>query len=88
MTKVSSSYLFHNLGGFTTHVRVLCSKDSIYKFATIGLTGDPIAAPLGLLIKFSVIENPWNIFLIINITKQNEKYTSTKKVELTLHFLD
>ena len=46
MTKVSSTYLFHNLWGFTADVRALCSKDSIYKFATIGLTRDPIAVPL------------------------------------------
>ena len=46
MTKVSSTYLFHNLGGFTADVMALCSKDSIYKLATMGLTGDPMAAPL------------------------------------------
>ena len=46
MTKVSSTNLFHNLGGFTADVRALCSKDSIFKFAAIGLTGDPIATPL------------------------------------------
>ena len=46
MTKVSSTYLFDNLGWLVADVRYLCSKGSIYKFATIGLTGDPIAAPL------------------------------------------
>ena len=54
MTKVSSTYIFHSLGGFTADVRTLCSKDSIYKFSTKGLTGDPIAAPIGLLIKFTL----------------------------------
>ena len=46
ITKMSPTYLFYNLGGFIADVRALCSKDSIYKFATISLTGDPIAAPL------------------------------------------
>ena len=45
MTKVSSTYRFHILGGFTAVVMALCSNDSINKLATIGLTGDPMAAP-------------------------------------------
>ena len=32
-------------GGFTAVVRALSSKTSIYQLVTIGLTGDPIAAP-------------------------------------------
>ena len=46
MTKVSSKYLVHIKGGFTAFVMALCSNDSIYKLATMGLTGDPMAAPL------------------------------------------
>ena len=45
MTNVSSTNLFHHLGGFTAVVRALSSKNSIYKLDTTGLTGDPIAAP-------------------------------------------
>ena len=41
MTKVSSTYIPHNLGGFTADVRALCSRTFMYKFTTIGLTGDP-----------------------------------------------
>ena len=45
MTIASSTYLFHDLGGFTADVKALCSRDSTYKLSTIGLTGDPMAAP-------------------------------------------
>ena len=54
MTKVSSTYLLHNLGGFTADVRALCSNNFMYKFATTGLPGDPIAYPLGLFIKLAL----------------------------------
>ena len=54
MTKVSSTYLFLNLGGFTIDVRVLCSKYSINKFATKGLTGDLIVTPLSLFIELAL----------------------------------
>ena len=40
--KMSSTYLFHYLGGFTADVMALRSNDSIYELATMGLTGDPM----------------------------------------------
>ena len=43
MTKVSSTHLFHNLGGFTADVMALYS---IHKLSTMELTGDPMATPL------------------------------------------
>ena len=46
MAKVSSTYLFHILGGFTADGMALCSNDSIYKLATMRVTGDPMAAHL------------------------------------------
>ena len=45
MTKVSSTNLFQRLGGCGAVSRALVSKCSIYILATMGLSGDPIAAP-------------------------------------------
>ena len=45
MTKVSSTYLHLNLGGWGAVLKAFCSKYSMYRFATIGLTGEPMAAP-------------------------------------------
>ena len=45
MTKLSSTYIFHNPGGFTADVEDLYLNYTIYKFATTGHAGDPIAAP-------------------------------------------
>ena len=45
MTQVSSTNLYHNLGGWEADLRASPSKCSMYRLATIGLTGDPIAAP-------------------------------------------
>ena len=45
MTKVSSTYLFQRLGGCGAVSRALVSKCSIYMFATMRLSGDPMAAP-------------------------------------------
>ena len=44
--KVSSTYIFQNLRGFSTGVMGLCSKASMWMLATIGLIGNPMAAPL------------------------------------------
>ena len=44
MTKVSSTYLPQNLGGGAV-LRAFCSTYSVYKLATMGLTGEPMAAP-------------------------------------------
>ena len=43
MTKVSSTYLPQNLGGWGAVLRAFCSKYSMYKLATMGLTGEPMA---------------------------------------------
>ena len=45
MTKVSSTNLFQRLGVCGAVSRALVSKCSIYTLATMGLSGDPIAAP-------------------------------------------
>ena len=44
MTKVSSTYLHQNLGVGAV-LRAFCSKYSMYRLATMGLTGEPMAAP-------------------------------------------
>ena len=43
--KVSSTNLFQRLGGCGAVSRALVSKCSMYILATMGLSGDPIAAP-------------------------------------------
>ena len=45
MTKVSSTYLFHRLGGYGADSRACFSKCSIKMLATMGLKGLPIVAP-------------------------------------------
>ena len=45
MTKVSSTYLPQYLGGLGAVLGAFCSKYSIYRLATMGLTGEPMAAP-------------------------------------------
>ena len=45
ITKVSSTYLFYNLGEFSIALRATSSKCSTYILATWWLTGDPIAMP-------------------------------------------
>ena len=54
MTKVSSTYLFHILRGFTAVVMALFSNESIYKLATIGCIADPMAAHLVLVKKMTL----------------------------------
>ena len=41
-TNVSSTSLLHSLGGCGAVLRALISNYSIYRFATIGLVGDPL----------------------------------------------
>ena len=45
MTNVSFTYLYHVLGGWVAVLRDFWSKYSIYKLATMGLNGGPVAAP-------------------------------------------
>ena len=45
MTKVSSTYLCQHLGGCGAVLRAFCSKYSMYKLASMGLTVEPMAAP-------------------------------------------
>ena len=45
MVKVSSTYLFQKQGGCGAVLIAFCSKSSIKMLATIGLIGEPIAAP-------------------------------------------
>ena len=51
ITQVSSTYLLQNLGGCTAVDKALDSNASMNMLATIGFTGEPMAAPLGLLIE-------------------------------------
>ena len=44
--KVSSTKLFQSVGGDGAVARAFILRSSINKLATIGLMGDPIAAPL------------------------------------------
>ena len=46
MTKVSSTYILHNLSGFSAVVRTISSKYSCYKLVTMRLTGVHMATPL------------------------------------------
>ena len=43
MTKVSSTYLSQSLGAVVAVLRAVLSKCSMWRLATMGLTGDPIA---------------------------------------------
>ena len=45
IVKVSSTYLFQNDGGVGDVLRAWTSRSSMNRFATIGLIGDPMAAP-------------------------------------------
>ena len=45
MVNVSSTYLFHREGGHADVLMALICKFSMNKLSTIGLFGEPIAAP-------------------------------------------
>ena len=45
MVNVSSTYLFHKVGGVGDVLMAWVSNSSMYKLAINGLIGDPIAAP-------------------------------------------
>ena len=45
MTLVSSTNWYHTWGGLIADARAFLSKHSIYRLATMGLTGDPTGAP-------------------------------------------
>ena len=45
IVNVSSTNLFHNDGGVGDVLMVWTSRSSMNRFATIGLIGDPMAAP-------------------------------------------
>ena len=45
MTKVSSTYLSHSLGGWRTVLIASDSKSSMNRLTTTGLIGEPMAAP-------------------------------------------
>ena len=49
ITKVSSTYLLQSLGGCNAVAKALASNASIKMLATIGLTGEPMAAPIDLV---------------------------------------
>ena len=53
MTKVSSTYLCQNLGVGAV-LRTFCSKYSMYKLATMGLTREPMAVPINLFIELAL----------------------------------
>ena len=64
--KVSSTKLFQRVGGVGAVDSALISKSSMNKLATIGLMGDPIAAP------FTCSKNfPWKVKYVI--LRQNSK---------------
>ena len=46
IVNVSSTNLFHRAGGVVDVLMAWTSRSSIYKLATMGLMGEPIAAPL------------------------------------------
>ena len=54
MTKVSSTYLPQNLGGVGAVLRAFCSKYSMYKLATMGLTGQTHGSTLNLFIELAL----------------------------------
>ena len=60
MMKVSSTNLFQSVGGDGAVARALVSRSSINKLATIGLMGDPIAAPLTCSNIF-----PWEVKYVV-----------------------
>ena len=66
MTHVSSTYLFHIKGGCGDVFMALISKSSMYKFATMGLIGEPIAAPSTCSKNF-----PWKVKYVL--LRQNSK---------------
>ena len=45
IVKVSSTHLFHSIGVYGDVARALISRSSMNKSATMGLIGDPVAAP-------------------------------------------
>ena len=45
MTKVSSTYLTHNIHRWLAELMALVSNSSMNRLATVGLMGDPMAAP-------------------------------------------
>ena len=51
MTQVSSTYLFHILGGFLAVQMAFTSKSSMKRLATMVLMGDPHGCSIDLLIK-------------------------------------
>ena len=60
MMKVSSTNLFQRVGGVGAVDSALISKSSMNKMATIGLMGDPIAAP------FTCSKNfPWRVKYVV-----------------------
>ena len=46
MTTNVSTNLFHRVGGLGAVLRALVSNSSIYRFAMMGLSGDPWLLPL------------------------------------------
>ena len=51
---MSSTYLFHEAGGVVDVLMAWTSRSSINRLATIGLMGDPIAAPSVCLYVYSL----------------------------------
>ena len=73
IVKVSSTNLFHSVGGHGNVARAIISRSSMNKFATMGLIGDPMAAP-----SFCSYNLPWNtryVFLRQNSSRQEMCFT-------------
>ena len=73
IVKVSSTNLFHSVGGHGDVARALISRSSLNKFATMGLIGDPMAAP-----SFCSYNLPWNekyVFLRQKSSRQEMCFT-------------
>ena len=54
MTKVSSTYLPQNLGGWGQYLELFASKYSMYRLATMGLTEEPHGSTLNLFIELAL----------------------------------
>ena len=68
MVKVSSTNLFQILGVDGAVARAFVSRSSMNRLATMGLSGDPMAAPLTCSYIF-----PWNVKYVVlrqNFSKQ------------------
>ena len=83
MMKVSSTNLFQRMGGVGAVDSALTSKASMNKLATIGLIGDPIAAPFTCLKNF-----PWKVkYVVLRQNSNRQEIWFTVILVLRCRFL-